>query len=103
MLGSKWLTQTVVIMATGRAMEARETFWLIKIRRGSLTKWEVSDVLILQLLERNVPLGDGENDRTLISAMKEALKTGNDLSPYERTKLKAEYENKNLAKNIKLT
>jgi hypothetical protein len=35
--------------------------------------------------------------------MKEALQSGNDLSPYQRTKLKAEYENKNLAKNIKLT
>ena len=35
--------------------------------------------------------------------MKEALQSGNDLSPYERTKLKAEYENKNFTKNIKLT
>ncbi len=52
-------------------------------------------------IERNVPLGEGETDGSFISATKEALQSGKDLSPYQRTKLKAEYENRNLAKNIK--
>jgi hypothetical protein len=49
-----------------------------------------------------VPLGDGEHDANQTSAMQEALKQGNDLSPYDRKNLKAEYDNKNLVRNIKL-
>jgi hypothetical protein len=49
-----------------------------------------------------VPLGDGEHDANQISAMQEALKQGNDFSPYDRKNLKAEYDNKNLVRNIKL-
>ena len=41
MQGSKWLIQTVEIMEA-LLMEAKEIFWPIKIRRESLTRWEVS-------------------------------------------------------------
>jgi hypothetical protein len=35
--------------------------------------------------------------------MQDALKSSKNLSPYDRKMLKAEYDNKNLARNIKLT